>query len=113
MCVARRGGGDHGRWQTEGPLSRRAEEADSIETAAVGLWLHEDEIRRQAGRAWSKNFDLLRAHYGIGPEDPEHWQKLALCLISDHERRTLGVFLKSYGFDLIVRGLRRDGVRTF
>jgi len=79
----------------------------------VGLWLHVEELRRQAGRAWSKNFDLLRAHYGIGPEDPEHWQKLALCLISDHERRTLGVFLKSYGFDLIVRGLRRDGVRTF
>src|SRR5262245_53877144 len=63
----------------------------------LGLWLHEDEIRRQAGRAWSKKFDLLKTHYGIDPEDPEHWQKLTLCLISDYEHGTLGVFLKSYG----------------
>jgi len=66
----------------------------------LGLWPHHEEIRRQAERAWLKNFDLLKAHYGIGPEDPEHWQKLALCLISDHVNGTLGLFLKNYGSEV-------------
>jgi hypothetical protein len=68
-----------------------------LKRPGLGLWLHGDEIRHQTERVWSERFDLLRAHYGIGAEDPEHWQKLALCLISDHERGRLGVFLKSYG----------------
>jgi len=63
----------------------------------LGLWLDDEEIRRQAEPTWLERFDLLRAHYGISPEDPQQWRKLALCLISDHEPRRLGAFLKSYG----------------
>ena len=66
----------------------------------LGLWLHHEEIRRQAEPAWLERFDQLRAHYDIGPEDSEHWKKLALCLIADHERGNLGVFLKSYGSEV-------------
>ena len=66
----------------------------------LGLWLHHEEIRRQAEPAWLERFDQLRAHYDIGPEDREHWKKLALCLIADHERGNLGVFLKSYGSEV-------------
>jgi hypothetical protein len=68
-----------------------------LQRPASGLWLREYEIRRQVGRAWSEKFDLLKTHYGIGAEDPDRWEKLALCLISDHERGMLGAFLKSYG----------------
>jgi hypothetical protein len=66
----------------------------------LGLWLHKDEIRRQAERAWLERFDSLRSYYGIRPGDPEHWKKLALCLIADHERGKLGVFLKRYGSEV-------------
>src|SRR5262249_42113679 len=66
----------------------------------LGLWPHHEEIRRQAEPAWLERFDQLRAHYDIGPEDREHWKKLALCLIADHERGNLGVFLKSYGSEV-------------
>jgi hypothetical protein len=71
-----------------------------LQRPELGLWLHGDEIRHQTERVRSERFDLLKAHYGIGVEDPEHWQKLALCLISDHERGRLGVFLKSYGSEV-------------
>jgi hypothetical protein len=71
-----------------------------LQRPELGLWLHKDEMRRQSERAWLERFDSLKAHYGIGAEDPESWQKLALCLISDHERGRLGVFLKSYGSEV-------------
>src|SRR5262249_7091216 len=63
----------------------------------LGLWLSGEEIRRQAERVWLERFDSLRAHYRISAEDPEHWQKLALCLVSDRVPGKLGVFLKGYG----------------